>query len=232
MRALLLAGAILTGAVAAQAAAAPKRSAAPAARDWTRTVSATPEGGYRVGNPTAAVKLVEYGSLTCNHCATFAKEGMPPLLSRHVRTGRVSYEFRTFVLNGIDATATLLAHCAGPARFFELTDALYRSQEQWLGKAAGFSDQQKAQIQAAPEAQRPARVADMIGLTQAAAAHGVTPARGKQCLADPAGLQRLDRMIQAGTALGVQGTPTFFINGRKVAAHDWASLEPLLKTGS
>jgi protein-disulfide isomerase len=94
MRALLLAGAILTGAVAAQAAAAPKRSAAPAARDWTRTVSATPEGGYRVGNPAAAVKLVEYGSLTCNHCATFAKEGMPPLLSRHVRTGRVSYEFR------------------------------------------------------------------------------------------------------------------------------------------
>ena len=230
MRAILLLAAALAGTASAQAAAPAAKKAAPAARDWTRTVVATPEGGFRMGNPAAPVKLVEYGSLTCSHCADFnaaAKNG----IAAQVRSGNLSFEFRTFVLNGVDVAATLLAHCAGPERFFSVTDALYRSQEQWLGKAASFTDAQKAQIQAAPEAQRMARVADLTGLTQLVAGQGVAPARGKQCLADKAALQRVENIYRGGMGLGIAGTPTFLINGRKVNATDWAGLEPLLKAG-
>ncbi|HEX8580099.1 MAG TPA: thioredoxin domain-containing protein, partial [Allosphingosinicella sp.] len=45
--------------------------AAPNGGDWTQTVSATPAGGFLMGNPAAKVKLVEYGSMTCGHCAAF-----------------------------------------------------------------------------------------------------------------------------------------------------------------
>ncbi len=224
---VLLVAAALAGTAGAVFAAPTGKAAAPSARDWTRTVAVTPEGGFRMGNPAAPVKLVEYGSLTCSHCADF-NAAAKDRIAAQVRSGKLSFEFRTFVLNGVDVAATLLAHCAGPERFFPLTETLFRSQGQWLGKAAGLTDAQKAQIQAAPEQQRVGRIADLIGLTQIAASQGVAPARGKQCLADPAALKRIENIHRGGTGLGIQGTPTFLVNGRKVDAADWAGLEPLL----
>ena len=76
---------------AAAGKAAPK---AAAARDWSRTVAVTPEGGFRMGNPAAHVKVVEYGSLACPHCRHFEETGYRPLVQKYVRTGQVSYEFR------------------------------------------------------------------------------------------------------------------------------------------
>ena len=92
--------------VAAQASAA---TAKPAARiDWTRTFAVTPAGGFRMGNPKAKVSLIEYGSLTCPHCRHFAQTGVKPLIQNYVRSGKVSYEYRSLVLDGTDLTATLV----------------------------------------------------------------------------------------------------------------------------
>ncbi|MBV8685461.1 MAG: DsbA family protein [Alphaproteobacteria bacterium] len=215
---------------AAPAAAAPARRAAPpAAHDWSRTVAATPEGGFRMGNPAARVKLVEYGSLTCPHCAAFANNGSRQLVAGYVKTGKVSYEFRNMVLNGIDVTASLLARCAGPAGFFGMSETLYATQPQWVGRISGLSEAQKNQLKDLPEGQRLGRLADIGGLTQVAARYGVAPARGKQCLADPAGLDRLGKMYEAAQAMGVQGTPTFFVNGAVVDGITWAEVEPALR---
>ena len=52
---------------------------APNGGDWTKTVTETPAGGYVMGNPEAPVKVVEYASLTCNHCAACAECGFPAL---------------------------------------------------------------------------------------------------------------------------------------------------------
>jgi protein-disulfide isomerase len=209
--------------------AAPAQKAAAAPRDWTRTVVVTPEGGFRMGNPNAKVKLIEYGSMTCPHCAEFAQGAKGPIAA-HVRSGRVSFEFRNFVLNGVDVTATLLARCAGPANFFRLTDSLFTTQSQWVGKIGGLSEAEKDKLKSLTSGQRLGRLADIGGLTQIAARAGVAPQRGKQCLADDAGLARLGQMAEAATALGVQGTPTFFVNGSIVHAHSWAELEPAIRS--
>ena len=74
-----------------------------------------------MGNPNARVKLVEYGSLACPHCRHFEETGYKPLVQGYVRTGRVSYEFRSFLLNAPDISVSLLAHCAGPAKFFPMS---------------------------------------------------------------------------------------------------------------
>ena len=57
--------------------------AAPAGTQWADTVAVTPEGGYRIGNPDAPLKLVEYASHTCGHCADFSKTGKQPLKDKY-----------------------------------------------------------------------------------------------------------------------------------------------------
>jgi protein-disulfide isomerase len=217
------------GAAVVAAGAAPARRAAPAAVDWTRTVVATPEGGFRMGNPRAKVKLVEYGSLTCGHCAAFSQAGMPRLVGTYVRGGKVSYEYRNFILNGLDVAASLVARCGGPARFFPVADRLYATQGQWMGRATSLTQAQKDQLSAAPESERLVRYADAVGLTRLAAQQGIAPASAKRCLADQAGLDRLGKMAEAAAAQGVGGTPTFFLNGANIGTHTWATLEPILR---
>ena len=221
---LLAAGATLL--LVGPAAAAPQKKAAV---DWTRTVVATAEGGFRMGNPKAPVKLVEYGSLTCSHCRHFAESAMTPLKA-HVRSGKVSFEYRNYVLNGIDVAATLVARCGGAARFFPVVDKFYATQSSWIDKVNGLSAAQKSELRALAEGPRLDRVATAGGMKALAAPLGVTPAQSTKCLTDPAGLQRILGMVEAGRALGVQGTPTFFVNGRKVDAGDWSTLEPHLKS--
>jgi protein-disulfide isomerase len=227
-RTLPLAGLAAVAALAAPAGAAPARPAA-AQPDWTGVVAMTPEGGFRMGNPDARVKLVEFGSLTCPHCATFAAAAMNELRGRYVRTGRVSFEYRNFVLNGIDVAASLLARCGGAQTFFPLADSLYARQGEWTGRISGLDDAQKAELSALPPGQRLARLAEIGGLSSLAAGFGVSPQQGEMCLADQEGLDRLAAMSEAAAALGVHGTPTFLINGAMVEAHDWTTLRRLIR---
>src|SRR5436309_16013442 len=82
----------------ALASAAPQRGHAPPAvhRDWSLVAVRTPEGGVRIGNPAAPVKLVEYGSITCPHCAAFSAEAAAALRASYVGPGRVSWEYRHY----------------------------------------------------------------------------------------------------------------------------------------
>jgi protein-disulfide isomerase len=218
----------LAFALAALALAVPAATPAqqrPAQRDWTQTVAATPEGGFRMGNPAARVKVVEYLSMTCPHCAAFAQEGTPRLIADHVRTGRVSLEYRNFVLNPVDLAATLLTRCAGPAQFFRMSEHLFSTQGEWAPRV-------NAAIEAAGGERTPAVLAgaaEQGGLTAIAAQHGVPAARARACITDRAGVDRLIRIYQAASAAGVQGTPTFAINGRVLQANDWPSIQQAIR---
>jgi protein-disulfide isomerase len=209
-------------------AAAIGAKAAPS-RDWSRTVAATPEGGFKMGNPKAKVALVEYGSLACPHCRHFEETGYKPLVQQYVRTGRVSYEFRNFLLNAPDISVSLLAHCAGPAKFFPMSEVVYATQPQWIDKVAKMDDAQKAEIEKMSDAQRVVRLGEIAGFPQIAARFGVTPAQARQCLSDPKGLERLLNMTKTAEGAGINHTPTFLINGKVTDAATWEQLEPQLK---
>ena len=207
--------------------AAMRKAATPA--DWARTVVATPEGGFRMGNPQAKVKLVEYGSLACPHCRHFEETGYKPLVRQYVRTGRVSYEFRNLLLNAPDVSVSLLAHCAGPAKFFPMSEVVYATQPQWFEKVNAISDAQKAEMERMTNAQRIVRIGEIAGFPQIAARFGVTPARARQCLTDASGLERLLNATKAAEDAGINHTPTFLINGKVTDAASWDELEPQLK---
>ena len=224
--AICLAAALLLPAtsVAARPAAKPA-----AVRDWSRTVALTPEGGFRMGNPDAKVKLIEYGSLACPHCRHFEETGFAPLVQKYVRTGRVSYEFRNLLINGPDISISLLTRCSGPANFFAMSEYVYDAQPQWQKKLEDMSDADKAALAKMTTQQQIVRYAEMAEMGQIAARFGVGAVKAKQCLADPAGLQKLLDMTKAAEASGVNHTPTFLIDGKVNDAATWEELEPDLK---
>jgi protein-disulfide isomerase len=182
-----------------------------------------------MGNPAAPVKLVEYGSLACPHCRHFEETGYKPLVQNYVRTGRVSYEFRNLLINGPDMSISLLTRCAGPAKFFPMSELVYATQEQWQKKIEEMSSADKAAIDKMTDQQAVIRFAELGGMGQLAARFGISQARARQCLADPKGLQRLLDMTKTAMDNGIGHTPTFLINGKVTDAATWEDLEPLIK---
>lgn len=198
-------------------------------RDWSRTVTATPEGGFRIGNPDAKVKLVEYGSLACPHCRHFEETGYKPLIQNYVRTGKISYEFRNLLLNAPDIAASLLAHCAGPTRFFPMSAAVFEAQPQWTARISAITDAQRAEIDKMTDSARIVRLGEIAGFPQIAVRFGMTSARAHQCLSDDKGLQRLLSMTKTAEDAGISHTPTFLIDGKESSSATWDQLEPELK---
>lgn len=204
------------------------RTNGPDRRDWTDTAERTAEGGFRMGNPNARVKIVEYISLTCEHCAAFAAHGLPQLLQNYVQHGEVSLEFRNYYRDGLDIVAAMLSRCAQPRPYFDFTYALFAQQRQWMGRVAAITPAQRQEIATLPPLQVAARLAPLVGLDEIGAHYGVTPARRQACF-NQAALDQLQTMHQAAIAAGVTVTPTFFINGVKQEATEWTALEPLIR---
>ncbi|MDV5825396.1 DsbA family protein [Sphingobium naphthae] len=202
---------------------------APAGTSWSATVNETPEGNFVMGNPDAKLKLVEYGSFTCSHCADFAETASPEIRER-VDTGKMSYEFRTYVRDPIDLTTALLARCGGKDVFYPLSEQFFANQKAMFDKVQGQEGAFKG-VEQFPPAQRPVAIAQIAGLIDFAKQRGISEDQAKQCLADTATAEKLAKGVEAANnQYQIQGTPSFLINGVLVDnVANWASLEPKLK---
>ncbi len=203
---------------------------APAGQMWSDVVSATDAGGMRMGNPNAPLKLVEYGSLSCPHCAKLANDGMKTLVDKYVNSGRVSYEFRSFPIHGIiDVPLTVMVRCADKAAFFPLVEQIYANQEAMMTRA----EQGNAQAEAAsklPPNQRFAALADAFGLTDWFAARGLSKDQAHSCLADTSAAEKVANEGQKWGDAGINSTPTLELNGGTLKdVYEWDQLEPVLQ---
>jgi protein-disulfide isomerase len=215
---------------AAAAADAPLKQIPAPNGDWTQTVVKTAEGGFRMGNPDAPVKLVEYGSLSCPHCAEFEEQGAPKLRDTYVKSGQVSWEFRTYLLFGPDAGISALLHCQGEGAFFPFVEQLYADQRNWGGRMQSLPEDQLKQIQDLPARDAAPAMLRAAGLDEFFRQRGMPASRIQSCLADPAVLDQVAAITKRGNDEGVNGTPSFFINGKLVErAASWAALEPELR---
>lgn len=230
MHRLVLASALLLAGTAATA--APK-SVVPrsATANWAQAISGTPQGGILIGNPKAAHRLVEFGSLTCSHCRDFHLKGLPELKAKYIASGKLSYEFRSFARNGPDFAGSLLAACQAPRAAHGFIDALFREQDAWTLPFTQISEADSAGVAALPVEQQFARVATLGKLDSWAAGHGLPLATGKACLADKKAMDLLvTNRNQAVQVHGLKGTPTFVLDGKTVDdAYDWTALEPKLQ---
>jgi protein-disulfide isomerase len=216
----------MTAAPAQQARRAP-------ARDWVNVVAKTPEGGFRQGNPNAPIKLVEYGSRTCPTCGRFAAEGVEPLRREWIASGKLSYEFRDFLIHGVpDLSLALLNQCVPAPAFFRTLDAMFANQQAFDGPLHKLMDSQPRQVEAwqqLPPAQAATKFAEALGMIPFMKARGLPEAQARRCLSNPALIKGVADTFAAGAKAGVQGTPSFFINGRRVGAYNWDQLQPELR---
>jgi protein-disulfide isomerase len=163
------------------------------------------EGDMALGSPKAKVQVVEYASLSCTHCAHWNNEVFPAFKAQFIDTGKVRYIFREFLTEPYQFAAAgyLLARRVGPAKYFEVLDAVFHDQ------AAIYESQ------------------DLWGgLLKIGKRFGLTEAQFTTALQDKAALDAVNaRVEKAAERDKVQVTPTFFVNGER--AEGGQSIEAL-----
>ena len=202
-------------------------SAAAPGRDWSATTTLLPSGAHLTGNPAAPLKLVEYGSYTCSHCADFATQSRAVLHDRMIRSGKVSLEYRHLIRDRLDLGAAVLARCAGPRRFEANSQAIFAAQPVWIKRVVDWQGAHPESAQLAPLAQLRAYVG-AAGLDAMMSARGLTQAQIDACLANRAEIDRIVKMT-ADAPADVVSTPAFFLNGAYQPNMDWARLEAVLR---
>ncbi len=189
---------------------------APAA--WAQEVSVAelmqpgPLDEMSIGKNDAPVTIIEYASMTCSHCAAFHNRSYPEMKKRWIDTGKARYILREFPLDPLSAGAFMLARCAGKDRYFPLVETLFNQQNTWV-------------------VQRP--IEPLLAIARQA---GFTQQTFDACLKDQKMLEGIEAVRNRGAEkLGVNSTPTFFINGKKyngvLTVEDLEkAIEPLLKS--
>lgn len=149
--------------------------------------------GYEMGSAKAPVTIVEYSDFQCPYCAAFVSVQMPEVRKQLIETGKVRWRFRDFPLHKYSTTAGISAQCAGEqGKFWEMHDRLFNA-HQW------------AEADKDPSKQ----------FREFASGVGVDLARYDACVDSRRYENRIKASQQEGIALGVHGTPTFLVNGRR-----------------
>ena len=155
------------------------------------------EGDMTLGPADAKVKVVEYASASCSHCAKFNNEVFPAFKAKYVDTGKVHYTLKEFLTppDEVAAASFLMARCAGKDKYFTVLDSVFKNQ------AEMFQTQDYRGV--------------LLRIAQSA---GMTAEQFDKCVSDPEALKALNaRHEKAVNEDKVTGTPTFFVNGKKIA---------------
>lgn len=194
---------------------------------WLSQVVQTEAGGHRMGNPNAKVALIEFSSYTCPHCAHFHKESDAPLKLAYVSNGKASVEVRHVLRNTIDLTAALTAECGPEAKFFGNHNALMSSHEQWMKRLENASPATQARWQTGTFGDRMRAIASDAGFYAIMEKRGFDRVALNKCLSDAVSAKRIAQQSEASAeAFGVQGTPSFAINGKLLdEVHSWDALQ-------
>src|SRR5437763_13206474 len=146
-----------------------------------------------LGKADAPITIVEYASLTCPHCAHFDVDVLPKLKQKWIDTGKAKLVLRDFPLDEPALRAAMVARCSPPDRFYPLVDTFFAQQEQW-----STSRDYRAALE---------KLAKLGGISNKEFAACISDKK----LEDQVAQSRLT----AAQQLGVDATPTFFVNGKK-----------------
>ncbi|MDE8650358.1 DsbA family protein [Novosphingobium album (ex Liu et al. 2023)] len=205
-------------------------AASPPHPDWNATIAQRPNGSHTLGNPDAAVKVTEYVSYTCPHCARFNQEADAPLRLAYVAPGKVSVTVQHLIRDPIDLTVAMLANCGDQKLFFRRHNAFMATQDKWMGKLDSFTPAQQARWSTGAISARLKAIADDFGFYATMQQWGFDRPAVDRCLADPAMAKTILDQTHEASELGVDSTPSFAINGTLLAdTHTWSALDTQIK---
>ena len=148
-----------------------------------------------MGNAQAKVTVVEYASVGCPVCAKWQREVFPAFKAKYIDSGKIHYVFREMLVGqgpeiAVAASGFLVARCAGPDKYFAVTDAIFKNQEQ------AFQAPRETLLE----------IAKSVGMTE----DGFN-----KCINDEKAIQALNDRVERHTRNDhVNSTPTFVINGK------------------
>lgn len=158
-----------------------------------RSTTAITTDDMSLGNPKAPVTVIEYASVSCLHCADWNNNVFPAFRTKYVDTGKVHYVAREALTSdpAIAAAGFLTARCAGKDKYFQVTEAIYRSQTQmYVGQPHDI----------------------LLNIARSA---GLTDAKFEACIKDEEAQKALnDRWLHYMRDDHINVTPTFIINGK------------------
>lgn len=174
--------------------AAPAGAAASPPSAGTVQALLAPRPSDRVlGNSAAPITIIEYASMSCPHCAHFDLDVLPTIKKKWIDSGKAKLILRDFPLDGPALKGAMLARCAPPDRFYPFVNALFADQPQWVLAP----DPEKALV----------RMAELGGMSARTA---------EACLNNKTLEDRIvEERLLASKDLDIEGTPTFYINGKK-----------------
>jgi protein-disulfide isomerase len=165
------------------------------------------------GQANAPVTIVEYASMTCSHCAAFHNNVYPTLKSKYIDSGKAKFMLREFPLDPLATAGFMLARCAGDKRE-AMVALLFAQQKNWA-----FVEK------------------PLDGLANTVKQTGMSQETFEKCLKDQALYDKVNMVRdRAAEKFGVNATPTFFINGKRVSGEMTVEqlgkeLTPLLSKG-
>ena len=166
----------------------------PATAPIKDVMQAGPLGDRILGKADAPVTIVEYASFTCPHCASFHTETLPKLKEKYIDSGKVRLIFREFPFDPMATAISMITRCAPEQRYFPLADLYFR------------------QLDALRASQKP--LDDLLATARQA---GFTQESFEACLKNQSVYDGVNAVKKHGAdVLGVNSTPTFFINGQRV----------------
>jgi protein-disulfide isomerase len=190
-----------------------RRPRRPASVTEDELMQAGPLPELTLGKADAPVTIVEYASMTCGHCANFHNNVLPVLKEKYIDTGKVRLVFREFPLDQRAALASMMARCAGGDKALPLISVLFSKQEDWATATDDFLT-------------KVFKYGQQVGLTKQSF---------EQCRNNEKLLKDILAVRErAHGTFGVNQTPTFFINGKRLEGgsveHFEKALEPLVKS--
>lgn len=195
----------------AQALAGRQVIANPSLAEIMQPVGGLPE--MSLGRADAPVTIIKYASMTCPYCRLFQIDVFPELKRQYIDTGKVRLIIREFPIGFQSGSATIAMRCVAEAKRFDVYDKLMRQQVAWVSQ----------EVRTDP-------------ILKVAAQSGLTREQFDACRQNQALVKDLAAIKERGRALGIVGTPNFFINRRLIkstlALKDVkAIIDPLLAGG-
>ena len=151
------------------------------------------EDDFIIGNNNAPITIIEYASMSCNHCANFHNNTLPDLKNEYIDTGKVKYVFRDFPYNYPALLGSMVMRCIPSEVRYDYMNALYKLQNRWVVSENAITRQELYKIM-------------QTG--------GMTKENFDTCLSN-VDLENkiLQEVIAAQSEFNIRSTPSFLING-------------------
>lgn len=173
-------------------------------------VSVSEDDDAFLGDAEAPVVIVEFSDAQCPYCSKFHEETFPLIQENYIDKGLVKFVYRDFPIpSHADAQfAAIAAECVGELggdeAYFEMIDVTFENMSAW------------SYVEGAE---------DILMGYASELGYDISV-----CVEDPAMAEEVDADYTAGRSYGVSGTPTFFINGKKlVGAYPYEVFEQLIE---